>query len=209
MVESNSFTIVGDTGQGIYYYKGIESWEKLIKEVFSEEHSYVQLTQSYRSTVEIIEFANRVLMLQQNKLKPAMPVLRRGKAPEVIEFKTNKEFAENVDTIVKEVEAMNKKNVAIIGRTYDECKKIKEYLKKYSEYSWELIKDTDKNLKLEKIIIPSYMTKGLEFDCSVIFNCNDENYKDQELDKKILYVALTRALHLEYIFYNGDKSKLI
>lgn len=209
MVLSNSLTIVGDIGQGIYYYKGIEQWEKLIDEVFKEEATYVQLTQSYRSTVEIIEFANMVLMKQKNKLKPAMPVLRHGKTPEVLEFKTNREFGEKLDEIVAEVEKINKKSVAVIGRNYDECKKIKDHLKKYSNYNWDLIKDTDKNLKLEKIIIPSYMTKGLEFDCSVIYNCNKENYSDNELDKKILYVALTRALHLEYIFYNGEKSKLI
>lgn len=209
MVLNNSLTIVGDIGQGIYYYKGIEQWEKLIDEVFKEESTYVQLTQSYRSTVEIIEFANKVLKKQKNKLKPAMPVLRHGKSPEVLEFKTNREFGEKLDQIVEEVEKINKKSVAVIGRNYDECKKIKDYLKKYSKHNWDLVKDTDKNLKLEKIIIPSYMTKGLEFDCSVIFNCNEENYGENELDKKILYVSLTRALHLEYVFYNGQKSKLI
>ncbi|MBV7273249.1 AAA family ATPase [Clostridiaceae bacterium UIB06] len=209
LVENNSLTIVGDVGQGIYYYKGIENWEKLIDEVFSKDATYVQLTQSYRSTVEIIEFANKVLEKQNNKIKPAIPVLRHGKVPEVIEFKTNKEFGERIDKIVKEVENINKKSIAIIGRTYGECKKIKEHLKKYSEFDWDIVKDTDKNLKLEKIIIPSYMTKGLEFDCTVIYNCNEENYGEEELDKKILYVALTRALHLEYVFYSGEKSKLI
>jgi len=53
------------------------------------------------------------------------------------------------------------------------------------------------------------MTKGLEFDCSIIFNCNNEKYGESELDKKLLYVSLTRALHLQYIFYNGDISNLI
>lgn len=209
LVENNSLTIVGDVGQGIYYYKGIENWEKLIDEVFSKNTTYVQLTQSYRSTVEIIEFANKVLEKQNNKIKPAMPVLRHGKTPEVIEFKTNKEFGERIDKIVEEVENINKKSIAIIGRTHDECKKIKEYLKKYSKFDWDIIKDTDKNLKLEKIIIPSYMTKGLEFDCTVLYNCNEENYGEEELDKKILYVALTRALHLEYVFYSGKKSRLL
>lgn len=52
----------------------------------------------------------------------------------------------------------------------------------------------------KRIIIPSYITKGLEFDCSIIYDCSDENYRETELDKKILYVVLTRALHEEYIF---------
>lgn len=209
LVGNNSLTIVGDIGQGIYYYKGIEDWQKVIKDVFEGDALYTPLTQSYRSTVEIIEFANKVLVKQQNSLKPAMPVLRHGKSPEVVEFKSSEEFANKVDYIADAVKKMGKKSVAIIGRTYDECKTIKEIMKKYSKHSWDVIKDTDKTLNLEKIIIPSYMTKGLEFDCSIIFNCNDQNYKENELDKKLLYVALTRALHLQYVFYNGTVSSLI
>jgi DNA helicase II / ATP-dependent DNA helicase PcrA len=209
LVGNNSLTIVGDIGQGIYYYKGIDDWAKVIKDVFEGDALYTPLTQSYRSTVEIIEFANKVLSKQHNSLKPAMPVLRHGKAPKVIEFNGKEEFANKVDNLVEEVGRMDKKSIAVIGRTYEECKVIKDIMKKYSKYSWDIIKDTDKTLNLEKIIIPSYMTKGLEFDCSIIFNCNAENYKENELDKKLLYVSLTRALHLQYIFYNGTISNLI
>jgi len=209
MAYKNSFTIVGDLGQGIYYYKGIDEWSKVIENVFEGEADYVPLTQSYRSTVEIIEFANCVLRKQKNALKPALPVLRHGKAPEIIEFTNGKDFCVALDEIVKEVEIIGKKSVAVIGRTYEECKKIKDILKKNSKHNWDLVKDTDKTLKLEKIIIPSYMTKGLEFDCSVIYNCDDINYGDNELDKKILYVALTRALHLQYVFYSKNLSSLV
>lgn len=206
---NNSFTIVGDIGQGIYYYKGIEDWEKLIEEVFEGEGNYIKLTQSYRSTVEIIHFANKVLEKQKNNLSPAMPVLRHGKNPEVYEFIDNKDFCKKLDEVVLSVKEMGKNSIAIVGRTYEECKKIKEAVKKYSNYQWEVVKDTEKTLKLTNIIIPSYMTKGLEFDCTIIYNCDEENYGDTELNKKLLYVALTRALHLEYIFYKGKKSPLL
>jgi DNA helicase-2/ATP-dependent DNA helicase PcrA len=209
MVGNNSLTIVGDIGQGIYFYKGIEDWEKVISDVFEGEAVYTPLTQSYRSTVEIIEFANKILKKQKNSLKPALPVLRHGKAPEVIEFSVNKEFALKVDSIAEEVESLGKNSIAIIGRTYDECKVIKDIMKKYSKDSWDLVKDTDKTLNLKKIIIPSYMTKGLEFDCSIVYNCSYENYNNSELDKKLLYVALTRALHLQYVFYKGRISDLL
>ncbi|ERI90125.1 hypothetical protein HMPREF1982_04065 [Clostridiales bacterium oral taxon 876 str. F0540] len=209
MAYSNSLTIVGDIGQGIYYYKGIENWEKVIDEVFEGDATYTPLTQSYRSTVEIIEFANKVLKKQHNSLKPAMPVLRHGKVPEIVEFTSKQELAIKIDKIVGEVESLGKKSTAIIGRTYEECKAINEIMKKFSSTKWDLIKDTNKTLNLKNIIIPSYMTKGLEFDCSIIYNCNEENYADSELDKKLLYVALTRALHLQYVFYNGELSELL
>ncbi|MGH4121665.1 MAG: RNA polymerase recycling motor HelD [Clostridium sp.] len=206
---NDSFTIVGDIGQGIYYYKGIESWQKLISEVFKGQANYIPLTQSYRSTIEIINVANRVLQKQQNYITPASPVLRHGKEPELIGYFEEKEFAEKLDVIVKSVKTSGKKSIAVIGKTFEECKHIKTQLKKYSKNDWELIKNTDKNFQSERIIIPSYMTKGLEFDCSIVYNCDEENYGDNELDKKILYVVLTRALHLEYIFYKGKPSSLL
>jgi DNA helicase II / ATP-dependent DNA helicase PcrA len=209
IVFNNSLTLVGDIGQGIYYYKGIDDWERVIKDIFESDAKYTPLTQSYRSTVEIIEFANKVLKKQKNSLKPALPVLRHGRHPEVIEFNTRDEFKASLDKVVKEVEASGKKSIAIIGRTYEECKSINEIMKKHNGDKWELVKDTDKNLSLERIIIPSYMTKGLEFDCSVIYNCNNENYSESELDKKLLYVVLTRALHFQYVFYNGKLTNLL
>ncbi len=206
---NNSMTIVGDVGQGIYYYKGIDDWQKFINDVLAGEASYVELTQSYRSTVEIINFANRVLRKQKNNLTPAKPVLRHGDVPKVINFNGNKEFSLKLDEICNYCIENGKESIAVIGRTYEECKKIKDILNKESKYKWTLVKDTDKNVKLNKIIIPSYMTKGLEFDCSIVYNCTEENYSNNELDKKILYVALTRALHYEFVFYDGEISSLI
>ncbi|MCH3963881.1 MAG: UvrD-helicase domain-containing protein [Clostridium sp.] len=206
---NNSMTIVGDVGQGIYYYKGISQWEDLVRDIFDDNFKYVEITQSYRSTIEIIEFANEVLKFQENSLKPATPILRHGEKPKLVQFKTNREFGEQLDKIVEHVYSRNKKSIAVIGKDHNQCKKIRDYLRKYSKYKWTLIKDNDKNLKLDFVIIPSYMTKGLEFDCTVIYNCDEKNYGCYELDKKILYVALTRALHFEYIFYSGTISKLI
>lgn len=209
MCESNSFTIVGDIGQGIYYYRGIQEWNKLIKNVFEGNANYVQLTQSYRSTVEIIEFANKVLVKQKNSLKPAIPVLRHGMVPEVIKFDDDKYFAQKLDQVIDQIKALNKKRIAVIGKDFDECSSIKNILKKYSSVKWDLIKDTEKTMKSDYIIIPSYMTKGLEFDCTVIYNCSDKSYGDNEMDKKILYVILTRALHMEFIFYKDNISHLL
>lgn len=204
-----SLTIVGDIGQGIYSYKGINDWNSIMSAIYKDKGIYKALTQSYRSTVEIIDFANKVLMKQENYPKPALPVLRHGEKPTIIEFKKGKDFIISLDKIVSDMYSKNKKSIAIIGKTYKECKKIKELTKKYSNYDFNLIKDDDKNLELDLVIIPSYLTKGLEFDCSIVYNLNSETYKNVDMDKKLLYVILTRALHYEYIFYNGNISELI
>ena len=43
-------------------------------------------------------------------------------------------------------------------------------------------------------IMPSYLSKGLEFDSVIIINENDFD-KSSVLDMKLLYVSKTRALH--------------
>ncbi|MGL4655609.1 MAG: RNA polymerase recycling motor HelD [Sarcina sp.] len=209
MSRGRSLTIVGDIGQGIYSYKGINSWENIVESLYKEKGIYKTLTQSYRSTVEIINFANRVLRKQENYPKPAMPVLRHGMEPEIKEFKLVKDFASEVDKIVEKVKGEGKTSVAIVCKSLKECKRLKDNMKKYSVNDFVMVKNDDKTLDLDLIIIPSYLTKGLEFDCTIVYNLNEENYSNNELDKKLLYVVLTRALHYEYAFYKGELSSLV
>ncbi len=205
--KSRGDTIVGDLGQSIYYYKGIENWGKLIKEVY-EEGEYIPLKQSYRSTVEIVDFANKVLRKQKNNLEPAKAVLRHGKYPEEIKYEDENDFYEKLNHIIKSMEGEEDKTIAIICKNYEQCENLKGFLHSKEEKQWEIVnKDTE--ILPKRIIIPSYITKGLEFDCSIIYNCSEENYRESELDKKILYVVLTRALHEEYIFYKDNITNLL
>ncbi|MGN9162693.1 RNA polymerase recycling motor HelD [Clostridium sulfidigenes] len=206
--KNNSMTIVGDLGQGIYNYKGINSWESLIEKVFSEDATYITLSQSYRSTVEIIEFANRVLEKQELNIKPALPILRHGDEPRVINAREDEEIRV-IDSLLQEIYSKNKKTVAIICKTYTECKELHKRLKKESKYKWELIEESQSKLDIDNLIIPSYMTKGLEFDATIVYNCDEDMYRNEVLDKKLLYVALTRALHLQYVMYKESLSSLL
>lgn len=206
---NNSYTIVGDLGQGIYYYNGISDWQELINKVFNENNTYIALKQSYRSTVEIIEVANSVLENQKLNVKPSIPVLRHGIKPDILEFKDLKEFSKLVDEIATFVKDQGKNSVAIICKNNSDCKKVKDILKKNSVNSWNYLDDKKKEIDMKFIILPVYMAKGLEFDASIIYNCNIDTYKNTMEDSKLLYVALSRALHFEYILYNGELSTLL
>lgn len=209
MCQGSSMTIVGDIGQGIYSYKGINNWETLIQDVFSGDCSFISLSQSYRSTIEIIDVANIVLNKQLNAPNPAKAVIRSGPVPEIIEYSNFKDLAKNIDEKVEEIKNSNKKSIAIICKDFEECKKLKSRIKNYSKFSWDIVKEGDKELNVNNVILPSYLTKGLEFDGTILFNVDSNLYKDTEEDKKLLYVALTRALHRETIFYKGELSPLL
>lgn len=205
--KNHSMTIVGDLGQGIYNYKGINSWNKVMDLIFKSDATYVTLSQSYRSTVEIIDFANRVLVKQNLNISPATPVLRHGEKPRIVNVEYDE--VEKIDGIIKEVLDKGKSTVALICKTHGECMEIYNKLRESSIYAWSLIDENENSIREDYLIIPSYMTKGLEFDATIIYNCDDDNYKDCDLDKKLLYVALTRALHLQYVTYKTILTKLL
>lgn len=205
----NSLTLVGDLAQGIYYYKGINSWDELIKDVFNSEATYVQLSQSYRSTVEIIDFASKVLNSQNLNIKECKPVLRHGEKPKIIEVKIEEEYVTEIENIIKLLKENNKSSMAVITKDDKEANNFYRILQKNSKYKFGIV--TEKNDKCEEdfLIIPSYLTKGLEFDCTILLNPSEDRYSESLLDKKLLYVSLTRALHMEFIIKLDSITKLI
>lgn len=207
--KGNSLTLVGDLAQGIYYYKGVRTWEDVTQGVFNGKATYIQLTQSYRSTVEIIDFANGALKAQNLGLKSAKPVLRHGKEPEVIKCNEKNEVVNIINDIIKKIQDQGKSSIAIITKGIEECKEVEKLLKKSSKNKIALIKGTEKKSPGDIAIIPAYLTKGLEFDATIIYNPSEDNYGNNLLDQRLLYVALTRALHSEYVIEIENKTSMI
>ena len=68
-------------------------------------------------------------------------------------------------------------------------------------------KDSEYNAGIS--VVPSYLAKGLEFDCVIIANVNIEKYSNSSLDIKLLYVAITRAMSKLDIFYIDKISNIL
>ena len=208
--KGNSLTLVGDLAQGIYHYKGIKSWNDITEGVFNGKATFITLSQSYRSTVEIIEFANSTLDAQGLGLKSAKPVLRHGDKPEVIKSVSRKNSVVIIEEIIRKLHSNGKHSIAIITKTYNEGKILEKELKKHTNINFTLVKGNEKeSINTDVIIIPVYLTKGLEFDGTIIYNPTEKNYPDNILSQRLLYVALTRALHNEFIITEEELSKNI
>ncbi|SFD37615.1 RNA polymerase recycling motor HelD [Clostridium uliginosum] len=207
--KGNSLTLVGDLAQGIYYYKGLKMWEDITKDLFKDAATYVQLTQSYRSTVEIIDFASGALQAQNLGLKNAKPVLRHGEEPKIVEVENEKEIYKSIDQIIDEIRTLGKISVAVITKDTKEAEKVEKLLKKKSKHKFQRIKGKESSFIEDNVIIPSYLTKGLEFDCTIIYDPSKNKYEKTILDERLLYVMLTRALHYEYILKINELTTLI
>ena len=56
-------------------------------------------------------------------------------------------------------------------------------------------------------VLPSYLAKGLEFEAVIIPDVCDYN-EDSKTDMKLLYVSMTRALHVLNILYEREVPKI-
>lgn len=199
----NSFTILGDLSQAIYDYQGIEDWNAF-KEVF-QETGYYELTRSYRSTKEIIEFANEIIKNAEIPVGLATPVFRSGEDVKVIHAEN--QFTEIVKT-VKHLQNADVKTIAVIGRTEDECRDI--YVKLTNAgLTVNVIEANQSKYKGGISVVPVYLAKGLEFDAVLLIDVDEEHYKNTKHDAKLLYVGCTRSLHDLWIFHSGEASPLI
>jgi len=205
------FTLVGDLAQGIYLNGSYKSWNTVAETVFRKrEAAYLTLEQSYRTTIEIMNFANEIIkMLNNNELALAKPVVRHGQKPKIYRPQTQEKGVKTVYDIVQRFKSEGNKSITIICKTE---KSVNLLWKKLSAYKdLELRKVTaDGDLAMgEIIILPAYMAKGLEFDAVILAEMFDDYSPERELDLKLLYVSSTRALHAMAVVAPMDKMNLL
>lgn len=210
IVKDSSFTILGDLCQSIHSYRGIKRWEDVIDSVFDDRKcEFLTLEKSYRTTVEIMEAANKVISkIKDRNMVLGRPVIRHGEKVNLIKKDNMKDILESVIIDIKRFEREGFKSIAIVCKTIDACRNILLKLKKDLE-KIDIISGKEDEYKSGLVVVPSYLTKGLEFDIVMIINQGEDVYREDELDIKLLYVSMTRALHKLYIYYYGQISPLL
>ncbi|MDQ0217825.1 DNA helicase [Peribacillus cavernae] len=205
-MDTDMFTLVGDLAQGIHSYRGLESWEEVHQKVFPRA-TYSELQKSYRTTVEIMNEANKLLKLLPFTLPHVEPVVRHGEKPQFIEASKNK-WAKEIKTLTARLENEGFQTFAVIGKTMADCKKADEQLRT-AGLSVTLLKEQASIPKDSIVIVPSYLAKGLEFDVVFAISLEEVYEQERELDVKLLYVTMTRPLHRLYFFGRKKEDFLI
>ncbi|CAM4379457.1 helicase UvrD [Bacillus manliponensis] len=200
---SNSFTILGDLSQAIYDYQGIDSWNDFTQ--LFQHAGYYELTRSYRSTKEIIEFANEIIRTANIPVGLANPVFRSGEKVKVLSAED--QFTSIVQTL-KDMQKRNVKTIAVVTRTEEACREMYERLQEKG-ISVHMIEANQSKYEGGISVVPVYLAKGLEFDAVLLADVDDIHYKGTAHDAQLLYVACTRSLHDLWVFYSGTCSPLI
>ncbi|MCQ4086278.1 UvrD-helicase domain-containing protein [Saccharibacillus sp. JS10] len=209
-VRGHSFTILGDLSQGIHAYKGVHSWSEM-SDLFGEhETSYHALTRSYRSTMEIIGFANAILAGGVQDAIQAVPVFRSGNKVRLIDFGTENEHGgeQMVTQAIRGLWGREHKTVSVLTRTQTQASKLYEVLKPiFPELN--LIDGSMTQYEGGLSVLPLHLSKGLEFDAVILADAGLKQYGESEWDAKMLYVGCTRALHELWVLHGGELPKFL
>lgn len=207
-IKDCTYTVMGDVSQNIHFGFGLADWEELRKLLCSQDgDSFGILKKSYRNTVEISEFATKILHHGSFEPYPVEPIIRHGKEVEVMQLPTKRELYEETARRCRAWQKQGLNTIAIICRTPEKAELVARQLGR-------LIPVCESNLEKAVfsdgiMVLPVVYTKGLEFDAVLIFDPDKEEYPVDDGHAKLLYVAATRALHELCVLYREDLTGLI
>lgn len=207
-IKDCTYTVMGDVSQNIHFGFGLADWEELRKLLCSQDgDSFGILKKSYRNTVEISEFATKILHHGSFEPYPVEPIIRHGKEVEIMQFPTKRELYEETARRCRAWQKQGLNTIAIICRTPEKAELVARQLGR-------LIPVCESNLEKAVfsdgiMVLPVVYTKGLEFDAVLIFDPDKEEYLVDDGHAKLLYVAATRALHELCVLYREELTGLI
>lgn len=178
-------TVLGDAGQSVNPY-GSSTAETIQKSLTASE--IMKLCKSYRSTFEITDFAQKI-----HPNAELEPVARHGEKPQILQFGSAVEELSGIMGLISTYRKSGYKSLGIICKTEQQARKMADMLKSYANDISFL--SSQSSAFVQGIVITSaHMAKALEFDEVIIPQTDERNYRS-EIDKSMLYVAVTRAMH--------------
>ncbi len=205
-----NFTIMGDVSQNIYYDTGMNDWKALRTEVFSEtKDRFYILAKSYRNTVEISEFAEKILKKGTFETYDIDPIIRHGAKVSILKENSEKEMLKKSKELIEQWKEKGYDTTAIICSDMEEARQVTKKLSLLTKI--EPLPEFAEEVKFVNgtMVLPIHLTKGLEFDTVLLWNPTSEKYPMTDGNAKRLYVAITRALHECHIVYCESLSKLL
>ncbi len=228
-----SFTLLGDVAQSVYAHRGLTSWEPVAAAFGDRPVSYEECAVSYRTTAEITAVANRVLRSLGSEAlttsaahaaspavtarsgapaAPATPAARQavaferhGHVPDLVQIEGEAALIAAVQKRVQAALTRGQLSVAVITRSVDRARVLYEALV-LEQADTQLIATHDMEYGGGVVVLPVHLAKGLEFDAVIVVDAGAETYTRSAFDGRLLYVALTRAMHELQVLYQGDPS---
>lgn len=192
-------TILGDACQSVNPYNS--STADMIRKAFVTGE-VMKLCKSYRSTFEITSFAQKIRTNEELEA-----VTRHGEEPVLLPCKNPEKELTAIAGLIATFKRSTYKSLGIICKTEAQAEEITEKLKPHTDNIYFL---SNRSSAFAKgiIVTSAHMAKGLEFDEVILPRTDDKNY-NTPIDRSMLYVAVTRAMHKLTLTHAGKPSRFI
>ncbi|MBN2039844.1 MAG: ATP-dependent helicase [Spirochaetes bacterium] len=187
--------LVGDDWQSIYGFRGAKiDYLINMKKYFSKVKIH-KLDKNYRSKKEIVKLSNKFIRTNKYRTGKKLKSFKgRGGIIRNFSVESFAEEAEVITAILKSKEFRGQGTAAILYRN-----------NRQGSFLSERLKPDDLHGASVKLMT-MHASKGLEFDSVIIAGLSDEIIPDTSTDieeeRRLLYVALTRAMEKLYIIHH-------
>lgn len=218
-VAKKAFVVAADKGQKIY--KTSFTWKDIGINIKGGRTKILE--NSFRSTQQIIKMAHSLqlhdsVIHDEEYVKPILPEYT-GPIPEVFQCNSKKEqdvaIVKSIQNILDEYPDAT---IGILGRQWRSINRLYHSIKG-TGIPYEYIKNDDGNIHEPGVKLTTFHSaKGLEFDFVIVIDLIDEisseKREDQddeyiEVERRLLYVSITRAKKHLQLFYYDNPSKLL
>lgn len=198
---------VGDPDQSIYRFRGADS--KIIFLYVKEYQAKLYtLSTNYRSRKMILEHANRLIMRNNRKYKKELVATNiENSYVYNLHFDTEKEEAFLIMNLVKIFKSHQIKDeeIAILYRNHHRAFELIQMLH-YNHILFQTYDDSNEERKNGVQLLTIHKAKGLEFDAVIIIglehgvlpSIKNHQYLELEEERRLMFVAMTRARHFLY-----------
>ncbi|MGI8386425.1 RNA polymerase recycling motor HelD [Robertmurraya sp. P23] len=196
-------TVLGDFNQAIFAHASeMVDFHTLTSLYGPDETEIINIARSYRSTKPIIEFTRRLVPNGER----IIPFERDGERPVLKQLDNHEELHSCIASKVADLQGLGLNSIAII------CKSAEESISAYESLSniddIKLLKSSSLEYEQGVVVVPSYLSKGIEFDAVVIYDASEHVYGDESL-RRVFYTACTRAMHYLQLYSVGEPSPFL
>jgi DNA helicase-2/ATP-dependent DNA helicase PcrA len=208
---NNWFTVLGDTVQRLTPYRGIRTWKRDLMRVFGLSDIEVQpARRSYRSNKQITVFNNRILRTFDKNIDAPIPFERDGHRVEYHRHRTASDMYKRVTEDIDRIRSLDGLENAIIAVLARDQRNLNEFQKFCGESGVDGITliGQERYINSQTVLARIPDVKGLEYDAVIVMGVN-ESFTDTTFNKKLLYIATTRAKHYLGIHWSGQQSPIL
>ena len=208
---NNWFTVLGDTAQRLTPYRGIRTWKRDLMRVFGLSDIEVQpARRSYRSNIHITRFNNRILRTFDANIDAPIPFERDGHRVEYNRHRTTSDMYKKVIediTGIRSLDGLENAIIAILARDQRNLNEFQKFCRESGIDRITLI-GQERYINSQTVLARIPDVKGLEYDAVIVMGVN-ESFSDTTFNKKLLYIATTRAKHYLAIHWSGQQSPIL